>query len=128
MGWWINIRELGRQKRLRLAPAHSKSAPMLAASPMQHMSNDSGLFFDQRSPEKQPHRLPLYEAKDDSPVRSPVGDLCVLCLRCRPSASRSVRHLRLCEAAIRYLEENGEQACSPRKSLNKKTAGRHRKL
>ena len=32
------------------------------------------------------------------------------------------------EAAIRYLEENGEQACSPRKSLNKKTAGRHRKL
>jgi len=43
MGRWISIRELGRQKRLPLAPAHSKSAPMLAAWPM-HSVLTSGFW------------------------------------------------------------------------------------
>ena len=34
-GWWIMIRECGRAKRLPLAPAQSKSAPMDAAWPTQ---------------------------------------------------------------------------------------------
>ena len=34
-GWWIIIRECGRAKRLPLAPAHRRSAPMDAACPMQ---------------------------------------------------------------------------------------------
>jgi hypothetical protein len=34
-GWWIIMRECGRQKRLPLAPPASRRAPMLAAWPMQ---------------------------------------------------------------------------------------------
>ena len=43
IGWWIITRELGRQKRLPLAPAASSSAPMLAACPM-HSVETSGLM------------------------------------------------------------------------------------
>ncbi len=42
-GWWIITRELGRQKRLSLAPAASRSAPMLAACPT-HSVDTSGLM------------------------------------------------------------------------------------
>ena len=34
-GWWIMTRACGRALRLPLAPAHSSTAPMLAAWPMQ---------------------------------------------------------------------------------------------
>ena len=42
-GWWIITRELGRTKRLPLAPAASRNAPMLAASPV-HSVDTSGLM------------------------------------------------------------------------------------
>ena len=34
-GWWIMMREFGRAKRLPLAPAASRTAPIDAAWPMQ---------------------------------------------------------------------------------------------
>ena len=34
-GWWIITRECGSAERFPLAPAVSKTAPMLAASPVQ---------------------------------------------------------------------------------------------
>ena len=44
LGWWIMIRECGSENRLAFAPAHSSSAPMLAACPM-HMVLMSGLRY-----------------------------------------------------------------------------------
>ena len=46
MGWWIMTREFGRQNRLSLSPAASKSAPMLAAWPTQSVLT-SGLMIHQ---------------------------------------------------------------------------------
>ena len=42
-GWWIMTREFGSAKRLPLAPAASRNAPMLAAMPM-HSVETSGLM------------------------------------------------------------------------------------
>ena len=41
-GWWIITRELGSAKRLPLAPAQSRKAPIEAAWPM-HSVDTSGL-------------------------------------------------------------------------------------
>ena len=35
LGWWIMMREWGREKRFPFAPAASRSAPIEAAMPMQ---------------------------------------------------------------------------------------------
>ena len=42
-GWWIMMREFGSAKRLPLAPAAIRNAPMLAAMPM-HSVETSGLM------------------------------------------------------------------------------------
>jgi hypothetical protein len=42
-GWWIMTLELGSAKRLPLAPAASRKAPMLAAMPV-HRVDTSGLM------------------------------------------------------------------------------------
>jgi hypothetical protein len=43
-GWWIMMRACGSEKRLPLAPAHSSSAPIEAACPMQ-MVEMAGLTY-----------------------------------------------------------------------------------
>ena len=43
-GWWIMTRELGRQKRLPLAPAASSSEPIEAAMPMQTVDTSERMY------------------------------------------------------------------------------------